>query len=69
MSHPVQLPQKFGRMVEWLNGRQHIVTDADEHHYLTPGWNAAPGAKPGDRIQLEYRATRGLGLWYGKVAP
>lgn len=60
---------KYGVLVELLAHRQHVITDDGEHYWLTPGWDAAAGGKVGDRIELEYRATPSLGLWYGKVIP
>lgn len=58
---------KLGKLVGYNGHLQHIVTDQGEDFYLAPGWDAAAGAKVGDRIRLEYRATPRLALWYGSV--
>lgn len=60
---------KYGTMVaDDARLRKQVVLGEDgETHYLAYGLDAAKGAKVGDRIKLEYRATRSLGLWYGSV--
>lgn len=62
-------PTKHGTMVaddKRLN-KQIVKADDGEVFYLTYGVDAARGAKVGDRIELNYIATRSLGLWYGRV--
>jgi len=60
---------KFGTMVgdDMLLRKQVVRGDDGEMHYLAYGLDAAKDAQVGDRIRLEYRATRSRGLWYGSV--
>lgn len=59
--------KKFGTIVAIENGRQRIQCDDGDWMDLTPHFDAAKGGKVGDRVELEYRSTRSLGLWYAKV--
>ncbi len=61
------LPKKHGTFVGYYAGNiQKVVTDDGGVFYLSPGHDYAPGAKVGDRIELEYRESASGGWWYGK---
>lgn len=64
-----KLPLKRGKITAIEHGRQTVVTDDGETFHLTPGHDAARGGRVGDRVELEYRSTPRLGLWYGRVIP
>jgi len=61
---------KYGTLteIEVTTRRQRVQADDGEVLWLTPGWDAAVGARVGDRIRLEYVATPSRALWYGAIA-